>query len=485
VLISGTARAQIVPNNLSTGALDYTNQSFKPIRHALVEVLDSATKSVLLGATETSETGHYSVAVQQNTNVIVRVKAQSQHTSAPSWNIMVRDNTNGNALYALDSAAFSTGSVNVTKDLNAGSGWNGTAYSRNRAAAPFAVLDTVYTAMAKARSSSGTAAFPDLNVYWSINNVATPNVDIPMGQISTTYFSFDGVDRAIYVLGKADNDTDEFDETVIAHEWGHYFQNVFSRDDSVGGRHGGDEQLDMRVAFSEGWGNAWSGIALNRNQYTDSSGLAQGQGYALALDQGPRRERGWYNEDSVQSVIFNLNQQVGFSPVWLGMTCQMPTGTPVSSIYSFAASVKSSSPASITPLITLLRGQSINGTDEWGNNETNTGGAGLSVPLYKQLVIGTSRKVCLSTEEDIDNRLGNYAFLWFDAPNSRNYTITATGGSFPDFDIYQQGYRGAATTLASGSASTNIRLIGNQAVVVLGDAGLVRGSSPCFNVLVQ
>jgi hypothetical protein len=483
VVVSGTAKAQTVGNNLATGALDYANLTLKPIRHAVVEILNSATQA-LLATTETSDTGTYSAAVAQNTNVIVRIKAQTQRITAPTWNVMVRDNTSGNALYALDSAAFNTGAANVTKDLTAASGWNGTAYSGTRASGPFAVLDTMYTAIAKTRTASGAAAFPDLNVYWSINNVSASPTNIPAGQIATTYFSYDGTNRSIYVLGKADNDTDEFDESVIAHEWGHYFQNVFSRDDSVGGSHGGGDLLDMRVAFSEGWGNAWSGIALNRSKYTDSNGAAQGKGFALTLSQGSSKP-GWYKEDSVQYIVYSLNQQLNFAPIWLGMACQMPNGTPVSSIFSFASSLKSSSPSSSAAINTLLQSQTISGVDEWGNNETNTGGAIATAPLYKQLAVGTARNVCLSTSADISNKLGNYAFLWFSTDAARSYTITVTGGSDPDFDIFQNGYLKSAISATQSSETASVSLKAGQAVVALGDAALAKGSSPCFSVLVQ
>ncbi|MEZ5459313.1 MAG: hypothetical protein R3E65_08385 [Steroidobacteraceae bacterium] len=52
------------------------------------------------------------------------------------------------------------------------------------------------------------------------------------GEIGTTFFTPGTPDR-IFVLGRADIDTDEFDQHVIAHEWGHYYQDNFSRDDSL------------------------------------------------------------------------------------------------------------------------------------------------------------------------------------------------------------------------------------------------------------
>ncbi len=56
------------------------------------------------------------------------------------------NNTNGNALYVLDSAAFNSGTANQTKNLLAGSGWGGTSYTGTRSAAPFAILDTLLAA---------------------------------------------------------------------------------------------------------------------------------------------------------------------------------------------------------------------------------------------------------------------------------------------------------------------------------------------------
>ena len=45
----------------------------------------------------------------------------------------------------------------------------------------------------------------------------------------------------------------------------------------------GGERLDMRVAFSEGWGNAWSGMALATQFYTDSAGTGQQSGSRVHL----------------------------------------------------------------------------------------------------------------------------------------------------------------------------------------------------------
>ena len=78
--------------------------------------------------------------------MFVRVQAQSRKTTTPARNIRVLNNTNGNALYVLDSAVFNSGTTNQTKNLLAGSGWGGTSYTGIRSAAPFAILDTLLSA---------------------------------------------------------------------------------------------------------------------------------------------------------------------------------------------------------------------------------------------------------------------------------------------------------------------------------------------------
>jgi len=35
-------------------------------------------------------------------------------------------------------------------------------------------------------------------------------------------------DGKLYILGDANSDTDEFDDHVIIHDWGHYFEDKFS-----------------------------------------------------------------------------------------------------------------------------------------------------------------------------------------------------------------------------------------------------------------
>ncbi len=76
---------------------------------------------------------------------------------------------------------------------------------------------------------------------------------------------FDG--RDIY-LGGGFDDPDEFDDSVILHEFGHFFVSELSRDDSPGGAHSG-APTDPLVAFGEGIATAFALIVNDSARYTD------------------------------------------------------------------------------------------------------------------------------------------------------------------------------------------------------------------------
>lgn len=484
VTLTGTATYESVPN--TSGPLVYASTTAKPVRGAMLEVLD-ATSSAQLAVSTTDDSGAYSVSVPANTSIVVRVRAQLTRTGAgPSWDVSVRDNTQSSALYSMQSSAFSSGAAASTRDLRAGSGWGGSSYTSQRVAAPFAVLDTVYTAMQKVLSVAPATAFPVLRVFWSPNN-APAGGSVAAGQIGSTFFINRSTGREIYVLGKENVDTDEYDSPVIAHEWGHYYQSAFSRDDSPGGSHSLDERVDRRLAFSEGWGNGWSGIALGRNNYVDSVGAQQARGGNVNLAVGPATNPGWYREGSIQSIFWNLNQQVGFKPIHDAMTgILFRSGAPVSSIHPFTAAFNSASPGSASALAGLLSGQNIStaANDPYGDNETNSGGLpaipNVVQPMYRLATVGGApTQACVSNIEGDDNKLGSFAYLRFNAPANRDYQFTVNGGpagANPDFDIFRGG-------LVSRS-SNKVSLGAGEYVLAVSDLNN-SGASTCFNVTIQ
>ena len=55
----------------------------------------------------------------QNTDVSIRVRAEMLRVGSPSWDFRVVDNMNGDALYTLAGTVFNTGTANVTRNLHA------------------------------------------------------------------------------------------------------------------------------------------------------------------------------------------------------------------------------------------------------------------------------------------------------------------------------------------------------------------------------
>ncbi len=441
--ISGKAVFESIPARAGVG-LDYAATVDKPVRGATVQLLGAG--GAVLTTTTTDAAGNYSVVLPASQAVTVRVRAEIKRsgTTDGDRDFTVLDNTSGNALYVLDSAAF-TPTADATQNLRAASGWGGTGYTGTRAAAPFAILDVVYDAQAKIASVASAVNLPTLKLYWSRNNktVRDANDDLSTGNIGTSFFTVTSTGRSLYILGQEDVDTDEYDTHVVAHEFGHYLQSALSRDDSIGGVHGGGDKLDMRVAFSEGWGNAWSGIALADPVYVDSQQTRQASGFSLNVATAPgASDRGWYSESSAQYLIWTTNSNVGFGPVYTAFTA-LRSSPAFSSLYSFADRVKAASAANAAAITALWAGQDIVAQDAFGTGETNSGGVPGTLPVYKThtAALGAAQNYCGSKSADPDsdgNRLGEAVFVRFAVSGTHTLTLARTapatvGSADPDF----------------------------------------------------
>ena len=482
VTVSGAVTYQKVPFRAVGMGLDYNATFNAPVRGAVVEAIDSGNGTTILATTTTDASGNYSMQVPSSRSVFVRVKAQMLRTGTPSWNFRVLNNTNGNALYVLDGTAFTTGVVPVSANLNAASGWTGASYGATRAAAPFSLLDVAYEVMTLVQTADANAVFAPLNIFWSPQNRALSPFDPTTGAIVTTSY-LSGATGGVFVLGDANTDTDEYDQHVIAHELGHYFQDVFSRDDSLGGDHSSGNLLDLRVAFSEGWGNAFSGMVKGDPRYRDSFGPAQNASFEIDVEFNPVTNRGWYNEASVQSLIYDFFDTaadgvdavaLGFAPIFQVMSADFPTLEPHTAIFPFVALLKSRNPGSATAIDTLVSAQNMQSAtiDELGSTETNAGGAAANLPVYVPITVGgPAVQVCSSTANGDYNKLGNRKFLRFNVPFDRQITMRANvvgvTGRDPDLVLHRQGLIDAAeSNLADTEQLTRQLAPGNYVLEV-------------------
>lgn len=457
VTISGTVTFDKVPFSAAVnGGLDFANTNGNaPVRGATVQAVAAGGQTVL-ATTTTDASGNYALTVAGNTDLFIRVRAEMVRTGTPGWNFTVRDNTATEALYTLDGPSSSSGAANSTRNLAARSGWTaGSGYTGTRAAAPFAILDAAYQSYQLVLGADANATFPELRMFWSTRNIPCDpdaagfcdglSLALSRGEIGTTFFTPGAPDR-IFVLGAANIDTDEFDASVIAHEWGHYYQDNFSRDDSIGGPHGLSERLDIRLAFSEGWGNAFSSMVRNDSLYRDSGGTNQSQ-ILVGLNvesSSSLTNAGWFNEGSIQSIFWDLfdstpdgvdNVALGFGPIHTVMTGRVRTTPAFTSVYPLLAGLRSARPADSAAIDALVVGGSgqliVAGADDFGSGETNSGLDARNLPIYRSILAGQSLEVCSSvpTASGVYNKLGNRRFLRIDLASTSTVMITATRGT--------------------------------------------------------
>jgi hypothetical protein len=461
--VSGRITFDRVPPSATLGnGLDYSQTVEKPARRVVVEALGSS--GSVIATTASDDNGNYSLQVPASTSVKIRAKAQSvvaSTTAAPaSWSVSVRDNTNGSALYVLDSAAFNSGTAAQTRNLRAASGWGGSSYTSTRAAAPFAVLDTLYSAIQFVIQQGGyTGAFPSLDVYWSTKNTSSTDFAPATGHIQTTgYYVFQsGTGNGIYVLGDASlgvaSDTDEFDQHVLAHEFNHYVEDRLSRSDSWGGDHSLSDRLDLRMAFSEGFADAFSGMVLGNPVYRDSYGAGQSHDVNFDMEANPTGVRGWFNEASVYSIVWDLfdtaadgvdTVSVGYAPMFDVFRNELRTGIPLDSIFAFTAALKQRSGVDGALVNAVVAREQIKaaGMTPYADGETNDGGLPDALPVYT--LNGPSVQVCGTADAGTGDKLGNRRLLRFNMPATGPVHIQVTAfdaasppdPKVPDPDLY-------------------------------------------------
>lgn len=435
VTVSGTITFDRVPLD-NSGALDFPATTVQDARHITVQALCNS----VINTTTTDENGNYSLSVPAGTrDLVVRARAQMLQTGNPGWNVKVIDEQQAVELvYALDSSPFDVETTALTRNLHAPSGSDGSSYTSARRAAPFAILDTVYKSMQLILNTSPAVNFPALTIEWSASNSAG------------SFYTNQTISLYGYTV-----DTDEYDEHVIAHEWGHYFQDMFSRDDSIGGPHSGGDILDIRVAFSEGFGNAFSAMVLNDPLYRDSQDLDAG--FSIDVESNTCPNDGWYNECSVQSVLYDFYDtasdtndafSLGFNEIHQVLVDEMPQTTAFTSLFSFINAFKSLPSISGSAVDSLLAVQNITQsiTDDYGTDATAASGSNIPLPPYMDgtAVFSGATQVCSSRVHGGYNGLGVSRYVRFTVPSTTSYLFQAIqqnglNPADPDMYLYHKG----------------------------------------------
>ena len=447
VTLAGMVTYDHVPTSAS--GLDYGATASRPVRGAVVEIRNTAGTSVYARAS-TNASGAYSIQAPGSTSILVVVLAALGDPAAP--NARVVDNTSGGLTYGVYQAKATTVANETGVNLHAASGWGGSSYTAPRVAGPFAILDVVYRAQALVRAADAAVTFPALRVNWSPANT--------LASIETSYF--DPNTGELFILGGADEDTDEYDDHVVAHEWGHWFESNFSRSDSLGGGHTGGDILDETVAFGEGFGNALSGMIMGDPMYRDTSGVGQAQTRVLldletdAISEfdtvgntanpptaDGRRLDGAWSETSVQELLWDIYDgpgttadadsdgvALGFTPVYQVLIGSQRTFPGFTSIYSFLHFLKLANPGRSAAIVTLEANENIGAHDAYEESARRrytvlpSNGTTVTMGVDGRAL---STEATYGTIDDYGgNMLYNRLFFRVEAPSSGTWRIRAT-----------------------------------------------------------
>ena len=430
-----------VPPNANCRGLDFAAIVQRPVRAASIQLIEDG--GGIFDTATLDDNGDYAFAdVPSNTNYRLRVFARLENDGAlPNWDVDVRDNTDtasgalpSRALYVLDGPVFSSGASDRTENL--------LATNSTRSSAPFAILDSIYEAMLFVLSVDADANFAALDAFWSINNTLTGSTDIDAGELSASFFTSnpDGglANPSLFLLGDLATDTEEYDDHVIVHEWGHYFEYAFSRSDSIGGPHTLGESSDARLAWGEGWASAVAAMALNEPQYCDTQ---VGSGFGFNAETSGFGVQGWFNEISIVTFLYDLwdttnetgdGGSIGWGPIYDTMVGPQVSTPAFTTVFSFAAELRSMLDMGDAALLDAqLARENINpaGLDIWASSEDNDVNGGRDVlPLYTDITAGgPTVSICANSDYDTGragNKLAEYRYLRINVPSSGNYTVT-------------------------------------------------------------
>jgi hypothetical protein len=438
--------------------LNYASPVQQPSRGVLVRAIDAGTQ-VVLATTSTDSLGNYSLNVTANTTITIQVVARMlrDNTQAlPRWDMRVQDGVPGVTPYTYtDGVSFNSNAATAHNiAIPTGIAANGTAAGA-RPSGPFAALDTVYQAMQTILSADALTIFPALIVDWG-------------SQADGTFFTAQG-GQHIALLADLTEDTDEFDQHVIAHEFGHYIEFNFSRADNIGGTHGFGDKLDPRVAFGEGFGYAFAAIVLNnpvaRDSFVDASlaqcGAVQCSG-SFNVETNPPTNGCWCSESSAWSILWDVYDNaadtndtvaLGFQPIWDVLIGPEKTTPAFTTIFSFITALKAQNAGAVGAINTLVAAQNIDvaSMDAYGSTETHfpsTVPNNAALPVYTTATVGgpavVMRTVVASADPlDRFNKLGNRRFVRFSLATARTITITASSSNpntpDTDFGVFRNG----------------------------------------------
>lgn len=286
-------------------------EGYKPVRYATVEAVFASSTSVMASGT-TDSFGNYSIVFTASTSLTLymRVISETAYVGKPEVQVL-----------SLGEALFSVAGADIVAEPGMKVSSSLSLPLTLGASGAFNILD-VMTAGGEFVTGLSALNPPQLKLYWQDGN-----------RLFGTWYCND-VDfspdcrfgAGIYVLGgdsASSGDHDEYDDDVLLHEYAHFVAYNYSRDDSPGGVHylsGND--IDLRLAWSEGWGDFFPAAAKRWAIAGGESFLstAAGTPEALYLDMLDNSLLSFDITEPTSSMIYASNEVAVANVLWNTMT---------------------------------------------------------------------------------------------------------------------------------------------------------------------
>ncbi len=289
--------------------------SNKDIRYALVELVTA--NDQVDATTCTNSQGSYlfsNVPLKSTEQYRVRVNAGAQINS---YKIAVKDHSSSrysaSKIIDVSTASQITQDITVTDESIAGI---------------FNILDilSVGVEFVEANMTQGLA-WKEINAYWESGSSRYGTYTCDLADASEC---INGMGMYVLAASSTSHDSDEYDDDVLLHEFGHVIEMGINMSDSPGGwHHYTDNKLDMRLTWSEGFAGfiqsaikEWlstanpqivSSTAALSTQYVDTNGSSATEVDIVTTTGDPFVYAS--NEIAVSNVLWKTTQEDSISSV--------------------------------------------------------------------------------------------------------------------------------------------------------------------------
>lgn len=377
----------------------------KPIRHTVINLIANDGLAVL-SSSQTGEDGSFTFSNIDNSSrlggVHVQILARNASDSASPAEVINSQFANSPALLAISGPTLDD---SVSDNFNS----EQIIVSANSIGGAFNILDNFLKGgafiqkpgfCATPTAPNAICKAPFVTAYWQ------------PGSSEGSYF--EPHIPAISLCGSGcGGDTDEYDDTIILHEYGHFIASTFSHDNSPGGPHFiGDSTQDIRLSWSEGWATFFASAVLGSPLAVDTNTNG-----AFDFDiESATGEIYTTNEVSVSAILWDIFDApspdddpittIAFPPVWKSFR-NIPTAT--TTMEQFAFLFMTDQPASVNNFQTILTGRSIKFSPDAGE-------AG-----ELMLTVGTAQHHTLY--QSGSNPVGDEDVLSFNVKSGQTYTV--------------------------------------------------------------